>query len=82
MPALIHIHGLASGRAIGTFSVDNPSDNLMDFLRGHGIPIASSCGGDGVCRKCVVNGEELSCQLSVAAFLNLFPDGMVKVSYL
>ncbi len=27
---------------------------LMKALLENGIPIASSCGGDGVCRKCVL----------------------------
>ena len=34
---------------------------LMKSLLDNGIPVASSCGGDGVCRKCVlkiVKGRE------------------------
>lgn len=34
--------------------------NLMDALLEHQIPVASSCGGDGVCGKCriqILKGE-------------------------
>lgn len=27
---------------------------LMDAVMAQGIPVASSCGGDGVCGKCIV----------------------------
>ena len=34
--------------------------NLMQSLLDHGVPVASSCGGDGICAKCkveIVDGE-------------------------
>lgn len=82
MPAPIEVRGLASGSTVGRWPVDDPQVNLMEFLRSKGVPVASSCGGDGVCRKCVVNGDLLSCQLSVGAFLKLYPDGVITLSYL
>lgn len=45
---------------------------LMEFLRLKGVPVASSCFGEGVCRKCVVRSGEselLSCLISVNSFL-------------
>ncbi|MCB9073274.1 MAG: (2Fe-2S)-binding protein [Bdellovibrionaceae bacterium] len=30
------------------------NENLFSLLRRSGVPIASSCSGDGVCGKCVV----------------------------
>lgn len=33
----------------------------METLLAHGVPVASSCGGDGVCGKCriqIVEGQE------------------------
>ncbi|MFP5519330.1 MAG: 2Fe-2S iron-sulfur cluster-binding protein [Bdellovibrionia bacterium] len=36
-------------------------DNLMQVLLKNQVPVASSCGGDGVCAKCritIVNGKE------------------------
>jgi ferredoxin, 2Fe-2S len=29
-------------------------ESIFTALRRHGFPIASSCGGDGVCAKCVI----------------------------
>ena len=41
-----------------------PGSTLMQALLDHEIPVASSCGGDGVCRKCVLRiikgGENLA----------------------
>lgn len=42
--------------------------SLMDVLLREGIPVASSCGGEGICYKCTVNykGEKiLSCQKKI-----------------
>ena len=40
-----------------------PGTQLMKALLENGVPVASSCGGDGVCRKCVLKivdgGENL-----------------------
>lgn len=82
MSSVIQVQGGASGKTVGQWNVTDPTDNLMGFLRAHGVPIASSCGGDGVCRKCVVNGDLLSCQLSLGAFLQQYPEGVVEVGYL
>ncbi len=30
----------------------DPSQSLMENLLRQGIPVASSCGGDGICGKC------------------------------
>ncbi len=32
----------------------NPDETLMTTLLKNQIPVASSCGGDGVCSKCVL----------------------------
>jgi 2Fe-2S ferredoxin len=37
-----------------------PNTNLMKALLQQGIPVASSCGGEGICGKCrllIVDGE-------------------------
>ncbi len=67
----INIYGAASQKNILSL---NPSDeemghNLMTFLQAHSLKIASSCNGDGVCKKCVVTINEdsyLSCQQKVS----------------
>lgn len=68
------VYGLASKKTILELEVSyrDYEFTLMDLLLKNGIPVASSCGGDGICKKCTVtiNGEkELSCQKTVR---NLF----------
>lgn len=82
MPALISVQGLASGRTYGPWAPADLRMTLLEFLRAQSIPVASSCAGDGVCLKCVFNGAELSCQYGLERFLEAFPDGVVKLSYL
>ena len=75
--------GGASGRAINIeYEEKDLSENLMKWLRSHNITIASSCDGEGVCKKCTIQNDWLTCQLSLGKFLERQPDGVVKVSYL
>ena len=39
--------------------------SVLEFLRSHSIPIASSCDGEGICKKCKINGLILSCEITV-----------------
>jgi uncharacterized 2Fe-2S/4Fe-4S cluster protein (DUF4445 family) len=41
------------------------SKTLLEFLQSRDVPIASSCGGLGVCEKCLYNDSELSCQIKM-----------------
>lgn len=64
------VFGQASQRTILTLEISyrDYESTLMDLLLKNGIPVASSCGGDGICHKCTVtiNGQkELSCQKSI-----------------
>jgi ferredoxin len=54
----------------------------MDFLRRKGITIASSCDGEGVCKKCDIQNGWLTCQMTLEEFLQRQPDKQVIVSYL
>lgn len=58
----IKVKGLASGN-IWTFGIqsDQLRTDLLSFLRAQGLPIASSCSGNGQCGKCVFNESNLSC---------------------
>jgi hypothetical protein len=79
----ITIVGTASGRKqFLELSPLEMSDNLMDWLRKKNITIASSCDGEGVCKKCVIQNDWLTCQLTLEEFLQRQPDGLVFVSYL
>jgi ferredoxin len=79
----IILHGLASGRSqiIEVQSLDL-NKTLLDFLRERDVPIASSCAGEGVCKKCVIQNEWLTCMMTVEQFLKNQADGVVHVSYL
>ena len=74
----IRVKGLASGKDLGDFPINDREEILMFFLLRQGLPIASSCAGDGVCRKCVVNEDVLSCQARVGDWVKT----VVEVSYL
>jgi len=79
----IQVKGLASGKLIASLEVKTlDSGSLMDFLMKHKIPIASSCAGAGTCKKCLVNGDQLSCQISLKDFVQDKQTAVVEVSYL
>ena len=60
----IQVRGNASGKLIKELAADKDSnDSLMQIMHKANIPIASSCLGEGVCEKCVVNDTLLSCQI-------------------
>lgn len=40
------------------------SDSLMTLILDAGVPVASSCGGDGICAKCVITIEDGAAQLN------------------
>ncbi len=46
-------------------------ENLMRALRQAGVPVASSCGGDGVCAKCRVHVIAGAKNLTTASPLEL-----------
>ncbi len=81
MPTLT-VFGGASGKRYGPWKTPPQPILLLEFLRAQGIPVASSCAGEGVCRQCVVNENVLSCQLTVQRFLVDYPDGVVVIGYL
>jgi len=70
----IQVFGKASQKIVKVIEVDEDSLNskisLMDFLHKNNIPVASSCLGEGICRKCVVNIEMLSCQVELSKFIS------------
>jgi ferredoxin len=70
----IQIFGKASNKIYKTIEVEDlislKNQSLMDFLLSNQIPIASSCLGEGICRKCIVNKEILSCQIELSQFIS------------
>ena len=55
--------------------------SLMNLLKSYDITIASSCDGAGKCKKCVVNNEILSCQVSASDFYKMYGSEII-ISYL
>jgi Na+-transporting NADH:ubiquinone oxidoreductase subunit NqrF len=79
----IKVLGLASQKIVKELIVQtSDNESLMDFLTSFKIPIASSCGGAGTCKKCVVNTNLLSCQISLKDFIQDKETSVVEVSYL
>lgn len=62
-------------------SNDDLTKTLMDYLREKNIPIASSCRGEGVCKKCLISKKVLSCSLTVKEYLDQHGCD-ISVSYL
>lgn len=81
------IKGGASGKNLKTLLVtENEFQQIvMYYLRSHGIPVASSCDGEGVCLKCKIlfHGQIIvSCQVKLGElFLNSTESELV-ISYL
>jgi hypothetical protein len=75
----LKIFGKASQRIIAELPVEDASEVLMFFLLRHNLPIASSCAGDGVCKKCELSDGRLSCQMSVEEALS---NGPIDFNYL
>lgn len=80
---VIELVGLASqtSRPL-SYSEDELDQNLLKWLRSKGITIASSCDGEGVCKKCIIQNGWATCELTLKSFLERQPDGKIFVSYL
>lgn len=79
----ISVYGMASKKT-WTFEVfqDELDDNLMNWLLAKSFPIASSCNGKGICKKCVIQNDWKTCELTLGLFLKIEPKGIIRVSYL
>lgn len=79
----IEIKGKASGISVFvTYKAEDLKEILLNFLRRKGITIASSCDGEGVCKKCDIQNGWLTCEMTLEEFLQRQPDKHVIVSYL
>jgi ferredoxin len=80
---VIEVMGLASGTSKSIpFSQEEQNENLLTWLRKKGITIASSCDGEGVCKKCNIQNDWLTCKLTLKELIERRPDGKIMVSYL
>lgn len=75
------------GKASGTekelsFKQEDLSRNLLFWLRDQGVTIASSCDGEGVCKRCYIQHKWLTCEMTLKEFLVREPSGRIEVGYL
>jgi ferredoxin len=54
---------------------------ILEFLRENGIPVASSCLGEGVCSMCVINDKLLSC-LHLVKEIKSWDSKVITIDYL
>jgi ferredoxin len=80
---IIKVKGLASNSIVATIKVNKEDlqKDLMALMRDFGLPIASSCSGQGACHKCVVNDCERSCMITTEDFISRYGD-LVTITYL
>ena len=79
----IEIKGQASGRSIFIdYEEQDLEETLLTFLTKKGVTIASSCGGEGVCKKCDIQNGWLTCQLTLKVFFQRQADKQIIVGYL
>lgn len=79
----IEIKGKASGRSTFiTYEELDLKENLLIFLRKKGVTIASSCDGEGVCKKCVIQNDWLTCMMTLEEFFQRQPNRQIIVDYL
>lgn len=79
----VTVKGLASGRLTHLpYVSEDLKKDLLHFLLQKGVTIASSCDGEGVCKKCGIQNGWLTCQMTLEEFLERQSDGIIEVSYL
>ena len=79
----IEIKGQASGRSIFIdYEEQDLEETLLTFLTKKGVTRASSCGGEGVCKKCDIQNGWLTCQLTLKVFFQRQADKQIIVGYL
>ncbi len=77
------IFGQASHTQIKKISLTESDleKTILEFLQENKIPVASSCMGEGICKKCVINGNILSCFKLVKDICN-WDTPTIYISYL
>jgi Na+-transporting NADH:ubiquinone oxidoreductase subunit NqrF len=82
----LNIFGKASGKTVQTWKFADetqlPLLSILEFLRKEKIPIASSCFGEGICKKCVFNGDQLGCQINLKDLFNQSTQAVIEIDYL
>ena len=80
----LRVFGKASNRIVAVITFNESVDGdkiLMNYLINNNITVASSCKGEGKCRKCLINNDVLSCQISILNFVKIFGNTII-INYL
>ena len=79
----VRVFGQASHTEIKIIELSNSDldKSILELLQDNGIPIASSCMGEGICKKCVINDKILSCFKLTKEILN-WDDPTIYIGYL
>ena len=80
---LIIIGKASNSKILSIELTQNPQNetSLMNLLKSYDITVASSCDGAGKCKKCIVNNDILSCQVSPSDFYKMYGTEII-ISYL
>lgn len=66
------IRGVASKKIVKRISVSikDLDKNLLAFLLSYNLPVAHACDGEGICKTCRFNTDQISCQMKVKELSN------------
>ncbi len=80
---LITLYGQASNKKWIIEVNDKASLDLtiLEFLRSHNFPIASSCDGEKVCQLCTINEGLLACNVLVKDIITKY-NSIITITYL
>lgn len=81
------VRGRASGKILKRFSITENEfpQVLMYYLQSNGLPIASSCNGEGICLKCQIDFHDqilISCQVKLGDLFHNSAQSELLISYL
>jgi Na+-transporting NADH:ubiquinone oxidoreductase subunit NqrF len=75
--------GMASGKIfLLEYSIHDLEKTLLNFLVEKEVTIASSCSGHGICKKCTIQKDWLTCEMTLKQFLERQADRKIYISYL
>lgn len=79
----LKILGSASNSLIKIITVSEQDDSktILELLQENEIPVASSCMGEGVCERCIINDSVLSC-LSLVSEIMSWDKKEISIAYL
>ena len=82
MKLSVAIKGKASGKTTHYQVLhEDLKKQVLEFFFLRDVPIAFSCFGKGVCKKCIMSCGDLSCQITIEELIDGY-DGVCEFDYL